>query len=378
MPYRPEIEFPLEPDLCYLNHAAVSPWPERTAEAIRRFANENTRLGASRYPEWIQVEQRLRERLKWLIGARSRDDIALLKNTSEALSTVAYGLDWNPSDNIVGIHADFPSNRVVWESLANRGVKFTGVNIVDADDPEQELMDACHQDTRLMAVSSVHYASGLRLDLHRLGTFCRQQGILFCVDAIQSLGAIPFDLAKIQADFVAADGHKWMLGPEGIALFYVRPELRDQLEIHQYGWHMLDAPGDYTNPHWQTARSATRFECGSPNMLGIHGLEASLSLLEEKGMPSVWSELQEKVTYLAGLLGEIRGLRFLTRVDHSERLSGILTFTIDGYDSDHLTQRLMQNKVVCACRGGGIRFSPHFYTDYHHLEQAVRRLESLL
>jgi len=280
-------EFPLQPDISYLNHAAVSPWPSRTAAAIAGFARENEQLGASHYPRWMEVEQRLRERLADLIGADSATDIALLKNTSEALSVVAHGIQWRAGENIVGIHRDFPSNRVVWESLADQQVSFKPVDILAADQPEQALMAACDRHTRLLAVSSVHYATGLRLDLELLGNFCQQQQILFCVDAIQSLGVIPFDLKRVKADFVAADGHKWMLGPEGLALFYCRPELREQLRLHQFGWHMLESPADFDQLEWQASHTASRFECGSPNMLGIHGLEASLSLLEQVGQQQV-------------------------------------------------------------------------------------------
>ncbi|MFM1892165.1 MAG: hypothetical protein RLZ44_1242, partial [Pseudomonadota bacterium] len=291
-------EFPLAPDLAYLNHAAVAPWPRRAAAAVARFAEENLHQGARHYPAWLEVEQRLRERLARLLNAPSPDDIALLKNTSEGLSVVAHGLAWSAGDNVVGIHADFPSNRVVWESLGRCGVRFRGVDLNAAADPEQALIAACDRDTRLLAVSSVHYATGLRLDLERLGRHCRAHGILFCVDAIQSLGALPLDVQALGVDFVAADGHKWLLGPEGIAVFYCRPELRERLTLHQFGWHMLAHPGDYERLDWQPAASAKRFECGSPNMLGIHGLEASLALLQAVGPDKVMQCTLKNVSYL--------------------------------------------------------------------------------
>jgi selenocysteine lyase/cysteine desulfurase len=137
---------------------------------------------------------------------------------------------------------------------------------------------------RLLAVSAVQFASGLRLDLARLGQGCRQRGVLFCVDAIQQIGALPFDVQHYQCDFAMADGHKWMLGPEGLGVFYCRSALRRRLKLHAYGWHMLEQLGDFERRTWQPARSARRFEPGSPNMLGACALEASLSLLEDVGM----------------------------------------------------------------------------------------------
>lgn len=211
--YHPE--FPQEPGLIYLNHAAVAPWPARTAEAVRRFAEENLRVGALHYPRWLETERSLRESLRALLNAASTDDIALLKNTSEALSVVAHGLDWRPGDVVITARQEFPSNRVVWESLREQGVEVRLADLAEADTPEEALIALADERTRLLSISSVQYGTGLRMNLARLGRFCREHGILFCVDAIQSLGGLRMDVQAIQADFVMADGHKWMLGPEG-------------------------------------------------------------------------------------------------------------------------------------------------------------------
>ncbi|WP_242482508.1 aminotransferase class V-fold PLP-dependent enzyme [Thiocystis violacea] len=369
-------EFRLAPDLCHLNHAAVGPWPRRTAAAVAQFATENASQGSLAYPRWLSVEQRLRERLARLIGAASPDDIALAKNTSEALSVIAHGLGWQAGDSILGIRQEFPSNRIVWESLAAQGVRWRALDLASTADPEQALMALCDEGTRMIAVSWVQYASGLRLDLKRLGAFCRSRGILFCVDAIQGLGALPFDLAEAQADFVVADGHKWMLGPEGVALLYVRPEQRDRLRLQQFGWHMVEHCGDFDRADWTAARSARRFECGSPNLLGVHALEASLSLLEEIGMEQVWSQLQTRTEHLLSLIDQ-RGFELLSP-RAPDRRAGILTFRVPGFPSDRLYSELMAHQVLCAHRGGGIRFSPHFYTPLSVLDQAMERVDALV
>lgn len=370
-------EFPLERGLCYLNHAAVAPWPRRTAEAVARFAEQNIHIGARDYPAWLQVEQRLRERLRRLLNAPSPDDLALVKNTSEALSFVAFGLDWRAGDQIVIGNQEFPSNRIVWEALRPRGVEVIQVDLA-GHDPEARLLEACGPRTRLLAVSAVQYASGLRLDLERLGAGCGARGVLLCIDAIQQLGALPFDVQRYGCAFAMADGHKWMLAPEGLGVFYCRADLRERLALHEYGWHMLEHAGDYTRQDWRPASTARRFECGSPNMLGAVALEASLSLLEEIGMPRVAAELQDRVTWLLEALGTVPGLRFWSETDPRRR-AGIVTFSLDGMDTDMLFQRLKDNQVVCAQRGGGIRLSPHFYTPECVLETAlghIRRFSS--
>jgi selenocysteine lyase/cysteine desulfurase len=361
--------FDLSPDLCYLNHAGIAPWPRRTVEAVARFAQANGTRGAADYPEWLRTEARLRGHLAELINARSPGDIALTKSTSEGLSIIAAGLEWRPGDNVVGIAQEFPSNRIVWESLAGEGVEYRRVDL-DADgEPELAISAQCDERTRLIAVSSVQYARGLRLDLGRLAACARSRGILLCVDGIQGLGAVPFDLERQKADFIVADGHKWMLGPEGLALLYVRPEIRARLRLIHYGWHMVAHPGEFERADWTPSPTATRFECGSPNMLGIYGLEASLSLLLEIGIPTIHTAIQERVDRLIELVDRY-GFELLTPRDPVRR-AGILTFRVPGVDQQALHQALMQRGVICAQRGGGIRYSPHFYTQETVLERAV-------
>lgn len=367
-------EFALDPNVIYLNHAAVAPWPTRTAEAVARFAEENRRRGAQHYPVWAEVEQRLRERLQRLIGARTSDEIALLKSTSEGLSVIAQGLDWRPGDNMVIPAQEFPSNRIAWEALAGFGVQVRSVDIASNPDPESALLSAFDDRTRLLSVSSVQFDSGLRLDLGRLGRACESAGVLFCVDAIQSLGAIPLDVRGIRADFVVADGHKWLLGPEGLALFYCRRELLGSLRLHQFGWHMVEHLGDYDRRDWEPAHSARRFECGSPNMLGIHALDASLSLLEEAGGEHVYRKIMNNTSYLIDIIiNNYPEYRLVTPLPE-ERHAGIVSFRPESGDVRELHRHLQAGGVVCALRNGAIRFSPHFHTPRRDLERAIALL----
>lgn len=367
----PHNEFAHEPGLIYLNHAAVGPWPQRTADAVRAFATENARTGAKHYPRWLQVESSLRQRLARLLNAPSTDDIALVKNTSEGLSMVAYGLDWQPGDAVVINNHEFPSNRIVWESLVERfGVEVRDVDLDAAHEPEDALIAALDSRVKLLAISSVQYASGLRMDLPRLAQACRRHGALLCIDAIQSLGAMRLDAASLEADFVIADGHKWMLGPEGLGVFYSRPEARDRLQLSQYGWRMVEGAGDFDRGEWQVAGSARRFECGSPNMLGIFALEASLSLLEEVGLAAVEARVLSNARLLIEMIAAQPRLELLSPAE-ADRHAGIVTFRLVGRDSRQVYRHLMEQGVVCAHRGGGIRFSPHFYNSPAQLEAAL-------
>lgn len=366
-----DLEFPLTEDIIYLNHAAIAPWPRRTAEVVQRFAEENMRFGATHSSRWYAQVTRLREQCRQLINAPSAADIALLKNTSEALSVVAYGLNWHSGDNIVITDQEFPSNRIVWQSLADQGVSVRQVHV--NSDPEAALLAAVDERTCLIAVSSVQYATGLRMDLAKIGAFCQQQQILFCVDAIQSLGALRFDVQAIHADFVMADAHKWLLGPEGIALFYCAAERREQLQLKQFGWHMVENCHDFDNPLWTVATTARRFECGSPNMLGIHAFSASLSLFETVGMATVEQHILANSHYLINELSKNPAIELLSPLT-PDRYAGIITFRHRQVATETLFDYLRQHGIICAQRGGSIRFSPHFYTQQAQLQRAVERV----
>nr|VFK56523.1 MAG: Selenocysteine lyase/Cysteine desulfurase [Candidatus Kentron sp. TUN] len=375
-------EFPLQDDRIYLNYAANSPWPQRTLMAIERLSKKMN-AGIISYRDWMQAEENLREQLRQFIDAPSVEDIALLKNTSEGLSIVAHGLDWKSKDNVVITDQEFPSNRIVWQSLENQGVVVREAAIhgkaSEGESPEAIIEHCCDEHTRLIAVSSVQYATGLRMNLDRIGRFCRERNILFCVDAIQSLGAIPMDVQAIGADFLVADGHKWMLGPEGVAVFYCRRELRHELRLHQYGWHMVEDLLDFDAKDWKISESARRFECGSLNTLGIYALSASLSLLMETGMEAVSKGVLQNTAYLLDAITGSKKLSLVSPaiiVNNPARRSGIVTFRAST-DPSQLFKKLIASGIICSLRGGGIRFSPHFYTPIKKLEAAMEQVEYL-
>ncbi|MDE0157665.1 MAG: aminotransferase class V-fold PLP-dependent enzyme [Gammaproteobacteria bacterium] len=369
-------EFPQAEGLIYLNHAGVAPWPARARDAVAEFARENVIYGASRYHLFNEKENRLRRQVRELINAPSVDDIALLKNTSEALSVVAAGIRWNRGDNVVTSAEEFPSNWIPWDAQKIHGVSLKKVDITERPS-EQALIDACDNRTRLLSVSSVQFSSGIRLDLELLGKFCRTNNILFCVDAIQSIGAHDIDVQEIQADFVMADGHKWMLGPEGIALFYCHEAVREQLNLYQYGWHMTTTPDDFDIRSWQPSSTATRFEPGSSNMLGVYALSASLSLIEDLGMAYIEQELEARVSYLVERLAQNDRISLITP-EHPEHRAGIVAFQVSGADQQSLQKRLLEHGVICALRGGAIRFSPHYYNSMPQLDKSLDILQSFI
>jgi selenocysteine lyase/cysteine desulfurase len=379
-----EEQFPVNSNCMYLNHAAVSPWPRCTSNAVQKFAEENCQTGAQGYLTWLKKDQDLRIKLAKLVGSENPDCVALVKNTSEALSMVAYGLDWQAGDIVLISDDEFPSNRIVWESLTQRfGVIVQQVHI-SAEDPEAEILAAINSSPshgespkpKLISVSAVQYASGIKLDLAKLGQACKANDVLFCVDAIQAVGAMAFKCDEWHIDFAMADGHKWMLGPEGLGFFFVKQNHIQNLNLYQYGWHMIKGAGDFSIKDWQPVDTAQRFECGSPNMLAGYALEASTDLLLEFGLENIAQAIELNHAFL---LEKLQGLGAeILSPKNSNIRAGILTFRFEGVDSAKLYQDLMNNNVVCANRGGGVRFSPHFHTTKACMENAIEVVKSLI
>jgi selenocysteine lyase/cysteine desulfurase len=338
----------------------MAPWPRSTCEAVKAFAGENCYQGPEKYARWLLRETRLRERLAQLINAGSADDIALLKNTTEGICTVAAGIDWRKGDNLVLPLDEFPSNRLPWLALQNQGVEVREVDIRSSIDPEQALLARIDQRTRLLSVSAVQWIDGLRLRLETLGSACRQNDVLFFVDAIQHLGALQMDVQACNIDFLAADGHKWLLAPEGIAVFYCRAGVRERLKLQQHGWRMVDKPYRFERDNWLPSDSAIRFEAGSPNILGQTALYASIGLLQEVGMQNVEACIAENSRVLAEGLSNIDGIE-LVRAFDPQAFSGIVSFRTPGKDLLEVHRALKKNQLSCALRGNAIRLSPHFY-----------------
>ncbi len=373
----PRDEFPILQHGHYANHAAIGPWPRVTARAVADFAHENSQFGAQKYAHWLQREAQLRQMLATMLNAGSGDDIALLKNTTEGICVVANGIDWRAGDNLVIPRDEFPSNRMPWLVLQASGVEVREVDIRATDDPEQALLRHIDARTRLLSVSAVQWADGLRLKLEILGLACRQNNTLFFVDAIQQLGAQQMDVEACHIDFLAADAHKWLLAPEGIAVFYCRDTVRQQLKLSQHGWHMLDEPYNFNLAGRKASSTARRFEAGSPNTLGQTGIHASVGLLLEVGMAGVAGLVSENSQALDENLAAIPGVELLRSFDQ-QRVSGIVSFSVPGKKTIEIQRALQSRKLSSVVRGTAIRLSPHFYQAGEPLQNMLNIIEDTL
>jgi selenocysteine lyase/cysteine desulfurase len=369
-------EFPVARDKIFLAHAGVCPLPRRVAEAVSECAKRGT-LG----DQEAFVLHRLDEARK--LGARllhcQPEEIALVGPTSLALSFVAAGLGFRKGDNILIYHDDYPSNVYPWMALAERGVEVRllntrGLGVIRPVD----VMGQVDENTRLVALASCHFISGYRIDFQAIGKYLRERGILFCLDAIQTLGAFPTTVEHV--DFLAADAHKWLLGPCGAGLLYVRRELQEKLNPPIYGWHNVRCPNFVAQEQIIFRNDATKYEAGTHNLLGLVGLITAMELVLEIDVPpgGITAELLRKRAWLVPAL-QAKGFTVLNADARTENASSIISFHQFGKDLAALHKKLTDAGVVASLRADRkgqnyIRFSPHFYNTDAELQRVLELL----
>jgi cysteine desulfurase/selenocysteine lyase len=360
-------EFPVTQNLIYLNHAAVSPLPRHTAVAMQALAQDALDFGSLHYDHWLDTYEAVRVAAARLIGAQ-RHEIALMKNTSEGISTVAQGLDWHPGDRIVAFREEFPSNYYPWLRLESQRCN---VQWLSVHDPLERIDSAC-TGARLLAISFVQYLSGFRVDLNAIGEICKRRHCFFFVDAIQGLGAFPLDVETAHIDALAADGHKWLLGPEGCAILYVRKSRQDSIFPEEFGWTTVAGYHDYSSRDMALRQDAGRYECGTLNTIGSYGLQASLELLLEIGVDRTSVAVQELTDRLAN--GAVNKGYQLLGDRTPESGAGIIAIQKPGIDSRKVVQDLKQQGIIAAPRQGWVRLSPHFYISPEEIDRVIEGL----
>lgn len=366
-------QMPVAEQWAYFDHAAVAPLSLPARQAIEAFVADYAAHGHVRARDWNRRMAQCRRFGAKLVGA-DPDEIALVYNTTAGIHLVAEGYPWEPGDNVVILASEFPSNRLPWLNLATRGVEVREVANVRERLDLAEVAKACDARTRIVSASWVGYATGWRNDLDGLAEIAHRRGALFFVDAIQGLGMYPLDVQATPIDFFAADGHKWLLGPEGAGLFYVRREHLDRLRPLGVGWHSSLHAGDYSRREFELKPTAERYEGGSANLMGFAGLAASLELLSSFGPERIGERLIEITDEACWRLTAI-GATIASCRDPG-RASGILSFELPDRDPVEVRRHCLEQQVVLSCRDGRLRISPHAYTNTEDLERLCEVLES--
>ena len=362
-------QFPVTDRLIYLNHAAVTPLCRPAAKAMQSLAQDALEYGSEHYAKWMETYEGIRRSTASLINA-THAEIAIVKNTSEGIATVASGIAWKPGDIVVAFHEEFPSNFYPWKRLESRGVEVRWLSIFD----DLDRIDQACKGARMLAVSFVQYLSGYRVNLESIGEICARHGCFFLVDAIQGLGAFPIDVRAANIDALAADGHKWLLGPEGCGVLYIRKERQDEIEPIEFGWTNVAKYYDYSSRDMALRPDAGRYECGTLNTIGCFGLRASLDFLLEVGIENTSPAIQALGDRIhAGVTA--MGFETLGRRS-PETGAGIVSFRKPGVESHAIVRTLKESGIVTAPRQGWVRAAPHFYIAPEEIDRMLAQLKA--
>jgi cysteine desulfurase / selenocysteine lyase len=367
-------EFAVARSWAYFDHAANAPLPRRTSDAMRGWIEAQERDGVVSWPAWERKLEAIRDQAARLIGAE-RDEVAFITSTTHGIGLVAEGFPWRDGDNVVTAAEEYSSNIFPWMNLAHRGVSLRLVESRAGRIFVEDLAAAMDRRTRMLAISHVEFGTGFRNDLDALAELCHERGAALFVDAIQGLGALVVDVRLTPVDFLAADGHKWLLGPEGAGLLYVRRDWIERLRPIGVGWHSVVGSYNAPRPEFRLKPGADRWEGGSFNMAGLQGFGASMGLFLELGPEAVSRRVLDRaaaVRELAASAGwTVHGSR------HGRDQAGIVALERPGVDPHEAAHVLRRQGIVVSCRRGRLRASPHLYNDDEDLQRLFQALSAL-
>ncbi|MEP6568395.1 MAG: aminotransferase class V-fold PLP-dependent enzyme [Acidobacteriota bacterium] len=365
--------FPVTERAIYLNHAAVSAPPTPTINAIKSQLADVSENGSINFRRWLAVKENARRLVAGMLGVLP-EQVAFMRNTSDGLSTVANGLDWQPGDNLVTFRHEFPSNLYPWLRLRDAlGVEVRVCEERDARVDTDELIRLVDRNTRIVAISQVQYASGYRADLERIGRVAHAHDALLVVDVIQALGVIPIDVEAELVDVAAAACHKWLLTPEGVGLLYLSARARERIQPTLVGWTSVPNPDDYGNYEQGWNQGALAWETGTAPVALIHGLEASLKLLNEVGIGRIQAYLETLTDHLCERLRNT-DYRVISSRRAGEKSQIVCIQHTGGLSPMDLYAHLKQKNIITAPRGDRLRISPHFYNTLAEIDELVKAL----
>ncbi|GIV92663.1 MAG: aminotransferase V [Chloroflexus sp.] len=364
--------FPITERYAFLSHAAVSPLHQRVQAAVQSYLDHATREPfLAVFPQVMAQFAELKQRLARLINARSPDEIVLMPNTAAGINTAAVSLPLHPGDNVLVLDGDYPANIYPWQQLAYRGVLTKVVPQHQGGLDLDLLVRRIDHRTRVIALSSAMFATGFRNDLAAVGQLCRERGIYFVVDAIQTLGAFPLDVQECHIDMLACGSQKWLLSTPGSGFLYVRRELIRDLVPGAYVGAASSVSGmNYLDYNLTLPETAERFTLGTPNVANNLALLAAVTLLQEVGIERITHQIATLVDALINDLQE-RGYQ-LAASTKPEHRSGIVVAMVE--NPAVVAQRLYEAGIVVTPRGAGVRIAPHFYNT---LDEVLRVGEAL-
>ncbi|MBS1271200.1 MAG: Cysteine desulfurase SufS [Candidatus Marinimicrobia bacterium] len=367
--------FPPADNQLYLNHAACSPFSTRVTEALDKYTHNRLTGKIDDYKGDYGEMESLRKNLGKLIQA-APDRIALTSNTSHGLNIVAQGYPWKPKDEILLSAMEFPSNVYPFLNLKKQGVVVKMIPANEGRIRVEDIVEYVTDQTKMLSLSYVQYLNGYRADLQSIGTFCHENDIRLVIDGIQGIGAVPFNVSKIQVDAVATGGQKWLMSPKGTGFLYLAEEFQNQLDMKYLGWLSVEEPFDFHNFKQAVKGDASRYEMATPNHIGFYGMNAAVKLLLDVGINTISLHLLKMTGYLREKLHTM-GCEIKTWFEDGER-AGIMLFSCgDADENERLFKVLLERDITISFREGDLRVAPHFYNTKNDMDRFIEILQEV-
>lgn len=362
----------------YMNHAAISPFSTPVRESIENCISLRQQGTVGDFDRGQSIIEDARNRIARYINAPSTDHITFTGNTSDGISAVANGLNWQKGDEIILNTMEFPANVHPYRRLKEQGVV---INYLPHQHHRIEIEDiesAITPRTKLISISAVQFLSGFRADLEAIGNLCKKHNIFFVVDGIQALGATRINVQKTGIDAISSGGHKWLMGPMGVGFLYLSPKIQPQMRPYKTGWLSVENPWEMSDYEQTWLPVSPHLETGTPNLLGIAGLGASLKLMNEIGEDNITRQILHLIENLYSHLEQKKSITIITPKAEQQRL-GIITFSVRGINSyKELAANLKNEGITISARGNYLRLSPHYSNSVNDAEKVLNKLFNLV
>lgn len=362
----------LDNGIIYFNHAATGPVSKLVKDRISNLLDEKSNNNFDDYEAFLNVASETKELLAKLLNCEA-DRIAFVDNTTNGLNILAQSMHWEKGDRILLNDVEFPANVYPYLNLKQKGVEIDFVKSINGIVTAEQIIDSIKPQTKLVSVSFVQFLSGYKIDLKKIGSYCRKNNIVFCVDAIQGLGAVNLDVEESSIDFLSCGTQKWMLGLHGLGFIFIKESLQQKINPAFIGWLSVNDSWNLLDYKFALKSSADVFQGGTLNTFGIYALNSSLKLFTEFGFDKVETEVIKNSRYFIKRLLNSGFEPILKNCSESE-LSGIVT--IKPENPELVLSKLLKRKIFCALREKYIRFSPHFYNTSQEIDAVVDELQN--
>ena len=363
----------LKNDTIYFNHAATGPFSSLVTIRLNNLLKEKSESNIDDYESFVNVAVETKNILSELIHCNA-DRIAFLDNTSNGLNVLANSINWKKGDRILLNDVEFPANIYPFLNLKRFGVEIDFVKSENGFVTAEQIIDDVKPGTKLISVSYVQFLSGYKIDLDKIGNYCREKNIIFCVDGIQGIGALQIDVEKSKIDFLSCGTQKWLLGMQGLAFIYIDKELQKKMIPGNIGWLSVENAWNLLDYNLELKKSADVFEGGTLNTFGIYVFNTSLNLFKNYGFEKVEAEVLSNSKYFISKLNLI-GIKCLLSNCLDSELSGIVTIKVDS--AERVFNHLSEKRMICSLREGLIRFSSHFYNTSQEIDTVVDELQKI-